>query len=484
MAFTTPGERTVSLITTAFFVSNWAIRIVMLIVVPRRHSPNSALAWLLVVFIVPWFGLFLYLLMGGNRLPKRRIERHSRLLDELKAVSDRFRHHPNIVRPQLDAGQMQAVTLAERLGNLPILGGNNAEIVTDSAAFIDRLVEDIDRAERHVHLLYYIYFDDETGRRVADAMARAVKRGVFCRVLVDAVGSRGMLKSMSGRLRRDGVDIHPMLPVNILRFYMARIDIRNHRKLAVIDGATAYTGSHNIVNPGYGRRDLVWHDMTVRLTGPAVLELQAVFFSDWYFETGETIDTADIFHDPDVTGNVAVQPLPSGPNYPMENYELLVLELMYAARENVSITTPYFVPDEGFLQALRVAVMRGVEVDLYVPLTSDQRLVSAASKAYFSELLEMGVNLHLFRDGLLHSKTMTIDDDITLIGTSNFDIRSFALNFEINLAFYDRTVTRDLRGHLERYRSRSHTLPSEEWNGRPTVRKIYENIAKLMSPLL
>jgi len=468
----------------AFLVSNWAIRLIMLVVIPRRHNPNSALAWLLIIFIVPWLGLFLYLLMGGNRLPRRRIERHSQLLDRLRAIGRRFENHPNIVTPELDPGQMEAVTLAERIGYLPILGGNNAELITEPQDFIDRLVDDIDRADRHVHLLYYIYFDDETGRRVADALARAVERGVKCRVLVDAVGSRSMIKTLGPSMKNRGIEVYPMLPVNLLRFYMARIDLRNHRKLAVIDGKTAYTGSHNIVNPGYGHKNLVWHDITVRLTGPAVLELQVVFFSDWYFETGEMMESADIFSDPEVTGTVAVQPLPSGPNYPMENYELLALELMYAARRRVSITTPYFVPDEAFLQAMQVAVMRGIEVELYVPLVYDQRLVGAASKAYFDDLLDMGVTLYLFTDGLLHSKCMSIDDEITMIGTSNFDIRSFALNFEINLTFFDTSVSADLRKQLLRYKSRSQVLTAEEWRRRPFAHKVFQNMAKLMSPLL
>jgi cardiolipin synthase len=465
-------------------LSQWVIRLVMLVVVTRRRQPSSAMAWLMVIFFLPWVGLALYLLIGVHHLPRRRTKRHARLLRELKALDSRSEGHPSIVRPQLGPDAMAAVTLAEQLGSMPILGGNDVELMTRTEDVIDRLIADVDAAEHHVHLLFYIFAEDETGRRVAEALARAVERGVKCRVLVDSVGSARMLKRLAPKMLAQGIELHETLRVGIFRRRMARIDMRNHRKLAVIDGRIAYTGSQNIVNADYGHKDLAWHDMMARLRGPAVLELQAVFTSDWSFETGQILDGDDIFPDPPVAGTIPVQTLPSGPTYPTENYQRMVVAALHAARERVILTTPYFVPDEPFMQALQVAVLRGVKVELIVPQRTDRWLVAAASHAYYTELLEAGVKLHLFRDGLLHSKTMTIDQALAFLGTSNFDIRSFALNFEVNLLLYDADVTERLRAEQRRYIDDSLEMTRADWHKRPAAQKVFENIAKLLSPLL
>jgi len=465
------------------YLLEWVIRIVMLVVVTNRRR-GSPMAWLLVIFFLPLPGLVLYWLIGENRLPRRRAGRHARLLDELSEISRRLEGHPAVVHPELPADQMPFVTLAERLGYMPIVGGNEALLMTETDEVIDRLVADIDAAQRHVHLLYYIFADDETGRKVADALARAVARGVKCRVLVDAVGSRPMLKRLAPRMIEQGVDLHAALPVNLFRRRFARLDLRNHRKLAVIDGRLGYTGSQNIVNADYGHKDLAWHDMSVRLTGPVVLELQAVFVGDWYFETDEMLVSEDVFPDPPMLGAIAAQTLPSGPDYPTENYQRMVVAALHAARRHVIITSPYFVPDEAFLQALEVAVLRGVEVEIILPRRCDQVLVGAASRAYYEDLLHLGVKLHLYDDGLLHAKTMSVDDAVALVGSSNFDIRSFELNFEISLLFYGQYVTEYLRDQQNRYIARSGQLTREEWGRRPRLRRVMENITKLLSPLL
>ncbi len=465
-------------------LSEWVICLVMLVVVTRRRQPSSAMAWLLVIFFLPWVGLVLYLLIGEHRLPRRRTRRHARLLRELKALDRRSEGRPSVVRPQLGPDAMAAVTLAERLGSMPILGGNDVELMTRTEDVIDRLIADVDAAEHHVHLLFYIYADDETGRRVAEALGRAVERGVKCRVLVDSVGSARMLKRLAPKMLARGVELHETLRVGIFRRRMARIDMRNHRKLAVIDGRIAYTGSQNIANADYGHKDLAWHDMMARLTGPAVLELQAVFMSDWSFDTGEILDGEDVFPDPPLAGSIPVQTLPSGPSYPTENYQRMVVAALHAAREHVILTTPYFVPDEPFMQALEVAVLRGVEVELIVPKRTDRWLVAAASRAYYTALLEAGVKLHLYQSGLLHSKTMSIDHALAFLGTSNFDIRSFTLNFEVNLLLYDADVTERLRAEQRRYIEDSVQMTRQEWRNRPAAQKVFENIAKLLSPLL
>lgn len=469
----------------AAYVSEWTIRLIMLmVIVTRRHQPNSAVAWLLVIFFLPWLGLALYLLLGANRLPQGRLRQHRRLLAQFQETVRRFEIHPSIIEPPVAAEAAGAVALAQRLGYMPILGGNDVHLMTETAKVIDALVADIDAAEHHVHMLFYIFASDEMGRRVLDALTRAVARGVQCRLLLDAVGSRTLLARDARRLAAQGIQVSAALPVGFFRRSMARIDLRNHRKLVVIDGRIAYTGSQNIIDVDYGRRGLAWHDLMARVVGPAVLELQTVFIADWCFETDETLNSADIFPDSPPAGDVAVQVLPSGPSYPTENYQRMVVAALHAARRRVMITSPYFIPDEPFMQAVQVAVLRGVKVDIVLPRICDKILVGAASRAYYEQLLEVGTKLHLFTPGLLHAKTMTIDDSFAFLGTSNFDIRSFSLNFEINLVLYGKEVTNQLRCRQLQYLAHSTLLSAEQWRSRSPLKKMGDNVAKLLSPLL
>ncbi len=466
------------------YVSEWVLRIVMLLVVTRRREPASAMAWLLVIFFAPWVGLAAYWLVGENRLPRRRIEarEHARL--RLLEVASRFERNPNVVHPELGPEAVTAVALAERLGDMPILGGNAVELIADTDVLIDHLIADIDTARHHVHLLFYIYAVDATGHRVADALRRAAARGVACRLLVDAVGSRRMLNRLAPELVRDGVEVCPALPVGLFRQRVARLDLRNHRKIAVIDGHVGYAGSQNIVCADYGHKDLAWEDMMVRLLGPSVLELQAVFVTDWYSESGVLLDDEYVFPVPRIAGTEPVQAIPSGPTFATENFQRVVVAALYTARERVIITTPYFVPDRPLMQALEVAVLRGVRVDLIMPRRSDQRIVGAASRAYYDDLLDAGVRLHLYDRGLLHAKTISIDDRFAIIGSDNLDIRSFELNFELSLLFYGSEVAEQLRAKQCAYLEGAFELTAERWAQNPAWKRLAYDIAKLMSPLL
>ena len=467
-----------------YLASEWAIRLAMLFVVPRKQTPTTAMSWLLLIFALPWFGMLLYLMFGVNRLPNRRIRLHARRANMAQQRGHLQAQQPHVVHPQLDAELMPLVTLAERLGEMPILGGNGGRLLTDTGEMIDGIVADIDAAERHVHLMFYIYADDEVGRRVADALRRAVERGVQCRVLADAVGSRGFFKRLAPDMRASGIDVHEMLPVNFIRRGLARIDLRNHRKVAVIDGRIAWTGSQNIVDPSYGHKELVWHDMMLRLDGPVVLQLQQVFAEDWFCETNEELDGKSIFVDPVVTGEGVLQTLASGPTYDTENYQRMVVAAIYGARRRVIITSPYLVPDEPLLQAVQVAVMRGVQVQMVVPRQSDQRLPDLAARAYYDDLMSMGVELFLHSSGLLHAKSMTVDDSLALVGSGNFDIRSFRLNFELNMLAYGPDVTAYLRHTQQRYIGESFRLELDRWRSRAWWKKAAETVAKLFSPLL
>jgi cardiolipin synthase len=284
-------------------------------------------------------------------------------------------------------------------------------------------------------------------------------------------------------LEASGVSVRLVLPVGLLRRKSARADLRNHRKIAVIDGEVGYVGSQNIVNANFNPR-VTNQELVVRVMGPAVLELQAVFVADWFLETEQVLDAPMLFPEPRRAGTIVAQVLPSGPDYPEAGVERLVEALIHGARRRVVITTPYFIPNEALLHALETAVLRGVDVHIVLSRPADQILVNLAQRSYYAELLEAGIKIHLYRNKLLHAKHLSIDHGVSLIGSSNIDMRSFILNSEVTLVLFDRELNARLREEQERYFAASDLLVQSEWASRPLSSKVVENIARLLSPLL
>jgi cardiolipin synthase len=307
------------------------------------------------------------------------------------------------------------------------MAGNHLELLPVYDASIDRLVADIQAAHEHVHLLYYIFADDATGQRVAQALLAVAKRGVRCRVLIDSLGSKSARRALVPELRAGGVEVMEMLPFRWLRRTGARLDLRNHRKIAVIDGRVAYLGSQNIVNADF-KKGLVYEELVTRVTGPVVTQCQAMFLVDRFFETGARLEHRSHFPHLTQSGTSLAQVLPSGPGFPHANNQRLIVALLHASQKRVVITTPYFIPDETLFQALQSAALRGVEVHLIVSRQADQLLVGLAQPSFYEELLEAGVQIHLYRERFLHAKHLSVDDAVALIGSSNMDIRSFLLN--------------------------------------------------------
>jgi cardiolipin synthase len=466
-----------------FFLSEWAIRLVMVVVVPFRRTPAGAKGWLLLIFFEPLVGLLLYLLIGRARLPRWQREQLAKLPQAMARVVERLTNHPNVFHPEVGPALDQVVNLAKNLGKSPILGGNAVELLVEYDATIARLAADIDGAENHVHLLFYIFADDDATAPVIAALGRAVQRGVRCRVLADAIGSRSPLRTLRPKLTALGVAVHEMLPVGLFRWKRARLDLRNHRKIAVIDGRIGYTGSQNLVGARF-KEGITYEELMVRVTGPVVLELQYIFAADWFLETNEVLDGEKEFPDPEIAGGAAAQALPSGPAFPTQNNQRLFVALVHGARKRLVLTTPYFVPDEPLLQAMQTAVLRGVDVHLVVSEKEDQLLVSLAQKSYYEELLEAGVQIHLYHKNFLHAKHLSADDAVAVIGTSNLDIRSFALNAEVMLMIYDPKVVGRLAAEQERYWVHCRLLTLATWRGRSFARQVAENLARLLSPLL
>jgi cardiolipin synthase len=307
---------------------------------------------------------------------------------------------------------------------------------------------------------------------------------VRCQVLLDGLASRRSARTLSPRLQAAGVEVRLLLPIGFLRRTRTRLDLRNHRKLAVVDGRIGYVGSQNLVNPDF-KKGITYEELVARVTGPVVWQLQAVFLADRFVETGTPEpDLAHLFPEQVAAGPSPAQALPSAPGYEYENTQRLIVALIHGARERVVITTPYFIPDEPLLEAMQTAVLRGVEIHLVVSHLADQVLVCLAQRSYYEELLKAGVHLHLYRRYFLHAKHLSIDDSIALIGSSNMDIRSFALNAEISLLIYDPQVVARLRQIQQRYFAEADLLTLEQWQRRPRLAKITQNIARLVDALL
>lgn len=473
---------------TIYILFEWGIRLVMVpVILRRRLSTGAALSWLAMIFALPELGVLIYVLLGDVRLGKRRVRLHREVVQATRTASWRDRQRAYVIRPKVDAAHEPIILQAERLSGMPIVGGNTIDLLTGQSQAVDRLIEDIRAAKHHVHLLYYIFQDDETGRQVAEAVKEAVGRGVECRILADAVGSWGFFsrRGMAESLRKSGVHVWPTLPAAPLRKKLVRLDIRNHRKLAIIDGTIAHTGSHNIITASYGhKRAGSWVDLSVRCTGPVVAQLQTVFIEDWAFETEEVLASDVYLPVLKSTGRTVAQAVPTGPSHETEAFPRVLLTAINAARRSIVITTPYLILDEPTLLALAMAVDRGVTVEVVVPRVADHMLVSAAGRSYYRQLLRAGVRVYRYEPGLLHSKTMTVDESFGLIGSANLDIRSFYLNFEINVLVFGDDIAASLRDVQKGYIEKSEMLNLDQWLRRPRLTQMLEDAAALLSPLL
>jgi cardiolipin synthase len=463
----------------ALIAVEWAIRLAMLVYVPVRRTPNAARAWLLLIFLEPVAGIVLYLVFGRTYLARQRIARQDewiRLLGAAKERSTRASGPPPRIEERF--GALHA--LAERLGDFAARGGNSVELLDDYGEAISRLVTAIDAAHDHVHLLYYIFEPDKTGLAVAAALRRAAARGVACRVIIDASGFRPGLRKLAPELKRAGIEVIAALPHS----RRTRFDLRNHRKIAVIDAQLGFVGSQNLVDAyDYKGRGLTNEELVALVRGPVVAQLQAIFLADRSMETGEMLLHPGLF-DAAPAGSVVAQALPSGPTYALENGQHWLVALMYEAERELVLTTPYFVPDEPFLQAVESAALRGVEVHLVVPEAVDQRLVRLAQESFYEALLATGVRIHLYQPRFLHAKHLYVDGEVVLMGSSNFDLRSFGLNEEASLIVYDRGVAAHLRKIVERYLAHSRLLDRDAWAHRGFSRRFAQNLARLVDSLL
>lgn len=467
----------------------------------RKRPYGVSLAWLVVILVIPFLGGFFYLLLGENRLPERRRERaktsHSAYLSWLKTLQQRT----PVDWHELNLECFPLHRQAETLVGIPTMAGNDLTLITHPEQILSAITEAILHATSTCHLQFYIWQEGGRVDMVTNALFKAAARGVTCRILLDSIGSRDFLKSRTVvAMRNAGIKIQESLPAGIINALFSRIDIRNHRKLVVIDGRIAFTGSQNMVDPEVFKVDAGvgnWVDVMVKMKGPVVECMAGTFISDWVLDTDndhfhsqsllkdiEAARHGSDVHATPLAGQSAIQLVPSGPGLVPDAIHNLLLTTIYAARRELILTTPYFIPDEPLLVALKAAAQRGVKVKIIIPLNNNSLLVKYASRARYQELAEAGVQIFLFHGGLLHSKTITVDHEFSLFGSVNLDMRSFWLNFEATLFVYCKSFTEKLVALQQEYLDQSTELDIDAFSQRGSWEIFKENSVLLVSPLL
>ncbi len=454
-----------------------------------RIDPPVRLAWVMVVGIVPVAGVLAYILFGEVRLRRADRSRARELRRRLVAAWG-----PDDPPAELPPALAPVFAMGRAVTGMQPLGGNSATLLPEDDTAIDDLVAHIGAARRSVHVLLYIWLPDISGAKVAEALISAAERGVVCRVVVDDVGSRRLTRSaLWRRMEAAGVRCAIALPVGnpLFEWLFKRLDLRNHRKIMVVDNRIAWTGSRNCADQAFAikPRYAPWVDIFVRIEGPVVRQLQAVFVRDWMMHGHEDLSAmletlpAVVCDSPDEAGFVG-QVVASGPDQQTSGMSQTLCALLYSAQQKVWITTPYFMPDTPLMEALCAAARRGVDCVLILPEHNDSRIVAAASEGLYHALLLAGVRLHLFRGGLLHSKIMAIDGRLTLFGSANLDRRSFDLNYENNLLVWSEDLTWALEARQASYLDRSRPVSLAEVQDWSMLRRIRNNAVALAGPLL
>lgn len=468
-----------------------ALRFLALLIIPNNRKPSSATAWLLAIFFIPSIGLLAFWLIGDPKLPRKRRKKQAHITKMLRDITA----NAITIRDENNAPDwfLSISKLSVNLGALPLVGGNNAKLINNYEDAIKQMANAVDKAKKYVHFEFYITSYDKTSAPLIDALIAAHKRGVKVKILLDHIGSLQYpdYKKTVKLFDEEGLNWRLMLPVQPLKGKFQRPDLRNHRKILICDGAVAYTGSQNIIDSSYNKKKnikkgMYWQELMVRLQGLVVAELNALFAADWYAETNENIlpsTVVDAIATNDM-GDVDCQVIPSGPGFDSENNLKMFNSLIYSAQKQIVISSPYFVPDESILMALTTAAERGVHVELFVSEVGDQFLVYHAQRSYYETLMKAGIHIYMYKTpAVLHAKHMTIDDNVAVVGSSNMDIRSFGLNFEVSVLFYDPKFVKKMRTIEDGYRASSKRLHLIPWLRRPYSQKFLDNVCRLTSAL-
>ncbi|GAB3254087.1 cardiolipin synthase [Kineosporia babensis] len=477
-------------VTYVFLVGEYLIKFFAIGTVPENRRPSSSSAWLLLILFLPVVGFPLYWLIGSPYVHGRRQRIQAQANHILAERTSHLPLHPGGVEPS--AALAGLLHQNRQLTGLPCVQGTPEALYDDPDETFAAMAAAVEGAEHYVNVEFYIMSWDARTDGFFTALARAVARGVHVRLLLDHIGSRKYpgWSSFQQRLTDAGIDWHLMMPIKPLERRWRRPDLRNHRKLLVVDGEVAFVGSHNLIAPYYGsdrnrRVGRNWQDLSLQVRGDVVLAVEAVFATDWYIETGQLAEPRRTVLEVGIPATSAMQIVPSGPGFPTEPNLRLFVSLIHMASERVAITSPYFVPDESLLAAITTAAYRGVKVELFVGEEADQFLVGHAQRSYYRTLLEAGVHIHLYpAPAVLHAKYLTVDDEVAVIGSSNMDFRSFTLTYEVMLLGFGGDLVKRLQENDERYRSVSRELTLQEWLQEPWRRRYVDNVCRLTAALM
>ena len=459
------------------------------VIISVRRPVGVAFAWIFIVMTFPVLGICLYVLIGDRPVGRKLTRKITRMNREYSEITEDMRRKYAEDKQKLPIEARLFSHLAASNNGTPVVAGNKVELHTNSLQILQLFIDEINQAKESLHLEFYIWALGGDADRVGEAMIAAAKRGIACRVLLDSLGSKDWFKSKwPARFRNAGIEVTEALPIQIGRFQFRRADIRLHRKIFVIDSTIVWTGSMNLVDPRTFKQDSgvgEWVDAMVRVEGPVAAQFELTFSFDWSVDNPKITHFKD--HKPPIApheGGVIAQEFASGPVYRDDILYQVMLSAIVDANEELTITTPYFGPDDGLMQALMATARRGVKVTLIVPKLNDSKLVAWSSKSYYADLLNSGVLIAEFHGGLLHTKSLMVDRKAAIFGSVNFDQRSLRLNFEISLIVYDNEFCATLQALIESYLAQSDYVNPKLWAERPRWQRYLENAAHLTSPLL
>ncbi|OCG59283.1 cardiolipin synthase [Gilliamella sp. Nev5-1] len=480
-----------ALVSSLIFLVYWLIIVsTTLRIVFKRRPTTYVIAWMLVIYILPLVGVILYFALGEAHLGQQRVKRAQKMRPTISKFIHRISDFSDIFTGNVSQVSKSIFQLCKHQTGLDGINGNHIELLSETNVIFDRLIDDINQATSNIEMVFYIWNEGGRADDVEQALIQASKRGVICRLMVDSAGSRHFIQTNASKRMRDaGIIIVEALQVNLLRFMFRRLDLRQHRKVAIIDNYISYTGSMNIVDPRFFKQNKhvgEWVDIMIRMSGPVTTLMGAIYACDWELETGKHLALPQItdFAEPPEDKKHIMQLIPSGPGYTENMIHQVLLTAIYSAQEQIIFTTPYLVPSDDILHAVCTAAQRGVEVIIIIPKNNDSLMVKWASRAFFSELLNGGVKLYQFNDNLLHTKSVLIDNQLSLVGTVNLDMRSLWLNFEITTVIDDAEFANSLADLLQKYLSNSDQIKAEKWNQRPIWQRVTERLFYFFAPLL
>lgn len=453
---------------------------IIVVVISENRNPIKTVAWILAVVFLPFVGIIWYAVFGQNITKKHVISK--RMYSKLKRRPLDEMGTP--VEVKVPDEHENLVSLLKNMDYNPVLGGNDVKIFTKGEDKFKQLFIDIENAREHIHVEYYVLLDDRLGTKFQEALIKKAKEGLEVRIIYDSFGSRKLKKKHIENFRMAGIEIEPFLKLT-WNSITSRLNYRNHHKIIVIDGRIGYVGGMNIADRyEKGLEWGCWRDTHARIEGKGVQGLQSVFLIDWYFVSQSLITSRAYFPLLEIFGDVPMQIVNSGPLSDEKNISYGIIQAIYEAKRSVFIQTPYFLPPEAMVDALQAASIRGVDVRIMISKRSDVPLVQMASRSYIKNMLESGVKVFLYQKGFLHSKMMVFDDSLTLIGSANFDTRSFEQNFEVEAFIYNSKVADEANEIFVEDQKCSEQVYLKDWLKRPVLKRFLESVFRLFAPLL